>query len=92
MPLTPSSQPGEGLPAKVHLVLGVRIITCHSSSADTPCLSQERSYMVSSQPLEMHRDCALSGRLHAATYHTTTGNPRTLLGQAGPLLTTSTPK
>lgn len=35
MPLTPSSQPGEGLPAKVHLVLGVRInhlpqqLCCH---------------------------------------------------------------
>lgn len=47
-----------------------------------PCLSRVRSYTVSSQPLEMHRDCALSGRLQAATVgdsslpqHNTQGNP-----------------
>lgn len=59
---------------------------CHSSSAVTPCLSQVRSYTVSSQPLEMHRDCALSGRLQAAACHSTThkeNQARALLCQAG---------
>lgn len=59
---------------------------CHSSSALTPCLSRVRSYTVSSQPLEKHRDCALSGRLHAATCHNTKHKEtqaRALLCQAG---------
>lgn len=59
---------------------------CHSSSAVTPCLSRVRSYTVSSQPLEMHRDCALSGRLQAAACHSTTHKEtqaRALLCQAG---------
>lgn len=46
--------------------------------------------MVSSQPLEMHRDCALSGRLHAAACNNTTHREtqaRALLCQAGLLLT-----
>lgn len=50
-----------------------------------PCLSRVRSYTVSSQPLEMHRDCALSGRLQAAACHNTTHKEtqaRALLCQA----------
>lgn len=41
---------------------------------------------MSSQPLEMHRDCALSGRLQAAACHNTTHKEtqaRALLCQAG---------
>lgn len=59
---------------------------CHSSSVVNPCLSRVRSYTVSSQPLEMHRDCALSGRLQAATCHNTTHKEtqaRAFLCQAG---------
>lgn len=67
---------------------------CHSSSAVTPCLSRVRSYMVSSQPLEMHRDCALSGRLQAAACHSTTHREtqaRALLCQAGLCLPCTSP-
>lgn len=58
---------------------------CHSSSVVNPCLSRVRSYTVSSQPLEMHRDCVLSGRLQAATCHTThkETQARAFLCQAG---------
>lgn len=67
---------------------------CHSSSAVAPCLSRVRSYTVSSQPLEMHRDCALSGRLQAAARHSTTHKEtqaRALLCQAGLCLPCTSP-
>lgn len=48
---------------------------CHSSSAVSPCLSRVRSYRVSSQPLETHRDCALNGRPQADVCQNTKGNP-----------------
>lgn len=61
---------------------------CHSSSAVSPCLSRVRSYRVSSQPLETHRDCALNGRPQADVCQNTKGNPgKALLCQAGLLLT-----